>query len=86
MQPFLRLYEDVLSSDAAVNLPALPRMMFVAHGSVVIGDRTLHDGEATGGESAVALKAGSGGATLWRWEMVTHLPTRFIDWSVLFEQ
>ena len=70
--PVLRLYEDVLSSDAAVTLPALPRMMFVAHGSVVIGERTLNDGEALGGESAVALKAGSAGATLWRWEMETQ--------------
>ena len=72
MTPVLRLFEDVLSSDVAVNLPALPRMMFVAHGSVVIGDRTLHDGEATGSEGIVALKAGSAGATLWRWEMATQ--------------
>ena len=72
MTPVLRLFEDVLSSDAAVNLPALPRMMFVAHGFVAIGDRTLHDGEATGSEGTVALKAGSGGATLWRWEMVAQ--------------
>jgi hypothetical protein len=72
MQPALRLYEDVLTSDTAVDLPALPRMMFVAHGSVAVGDRTLHDGEATGAEGAVALKAGSVGATLWRWEMVAQ--------------
>jgi len=72
MTPVLRLFEDVLSSDVAVNLPALPRMMFVAHGSVVISDHTLHDGEATGSEGIVALKAGSSGATLWRWEMATQ--------------
>ena len=40
MPPVLRLYEDVLSSDAAVNLPALPRMIFVVHGSV--DDRRSH--------------------------------------------
>ena len=69
MPAVLRLYEDVLSNDAAVNLPGLPRMMFVAHGSVATGERTLNDGEALGGEGTIALKAGSNGATLWRWEM-----------------
>jgi hypothetical protein len=66
----LRLYEDVLSSDGAeVALPALPRMVFVAHGAVTLADRTLRDDEAWSGESAVALKAGTGGATIWRWEL-----------------
>jgi hypothetical protein len=70
MPPVLRLYEDVLSSDSAeVSLPALPRMIFVAHGSVTIADRTLRDGEGWSGEGAVAPKAGGAGATLWRWEM-----------------
>ena len=72
MPAVLRLFEDVLSSDTAVNLPALPRMLFIAHGFVAIGDRTLHDGEAAGSEGTVALKAGSGGAALWRWEMVAQ--------------
>ena len=53
-----------------VSLPALPRMIFVVHGSVAIADRSLRDGEAWSGEGAVTLKAGSGGATLWRWELV----------------
>jgi len=71
MPPMLRLYEDVLSSDAAaVALPALPRMIFVAHGTVAIADRSLGDGEAFGSEAAVTLKAGSEGAALWRWEFV----------------
>jgi hypothetical protein len=71
MPSMLRLYEDVLSGDAAaVNLPALPRMIFVAHGSVVMADRTLRDGEAFGGEDALTLKAGTEGAMLWRWEFV----------------
>jgi hypothetical protein len=70
MPPVLRLYEDVLSSDSAqISLPALPRMVFVVHGAVTIADRALCDGEAWNGESAIALKAGSAGATLWRWEM-----------------
>jgi hypothetical protein len=72
MPSMLRLYEDVLSSDAApVNLLALPRMIFVAHGSVAIADRTLRDGEAFGSEDTATLKAGGEGATLWRWEFVS---------------
>jgi hypothetical protein len=70
MPPMLRLYEDVLSSEAAVvQLAALPRMIFVVHGSVAITDRTLHDGEALASEDAVTLKSGRSGATLWRWEL-----------------
>jgi hypothetical protein len=72
MPSMLRLYEDVLSSDAgSVNLPALPRMIFVVHGSVAIADRTLRDGEAFGSEDALTLKAGGEGATLWRWQFVS---------------
>jgi hypothetical protein len=69
MPPKLRLYEDVLANDCEASLSALPRMIFAVHGAVTIADRTLHDGEAWSGEGAVALKAGSEGATLWRWEM-----------------
>jgi hypothetical protein len=72
MPSMLRLYEDVLASDAvAVNLPALPRMIFVAHGSVAMADRTARDGEAFSSEGAITLKAGNEGATLWRWEFVS---------------
>ena len=69
MPPKLRLYEDVLANDSEASLPALPRMIFVVHGAVTIADRILCDGEAWSGESAVVLKAGREGATLWRWEM-----------------
>jgi hypothetical protein len=69
MPSVLRLHEDVLANAAAASLPALPRMIFVVHGSLAIGDRTLRDNEAFSGEGAVKLKAGSGGATLWRWEL-----------------
>ena len=70
MAPTLRLYEDVLSNDAAATLPARARMIFIVHGSVSIGDRELHDGDAWSGEAAITLKAGRGGACLWRWELV----------------
>src|SRR5580698_4213713 len=66
----LRLYEDVLPNGGEAALPALPHMIFVVHGSLVVADRTLNDGEVWSGEGAVMLKAGSAGATVWRWELV----------------
>ena len=67
----LRLLEDVLSNDAAVLLPAMPRMVFAVHGSVTVGDRALQAEEAWSGEDAVTLEAGGDGATVWRWELLT---------------
>ena len=72
MRPVLRLCEDVLPNDGAVELPALPRMIFVVHGSVAVGGRILRDEETFGGEGAALLKAGSAGAMLWRWELMTR--------------
>src|SRR5215208_1407757 len=70
MAPVLRLYEDVLSSDALdVRLPALPRMLFVVHGTVVLGGRAFGDGEACYDEGEVALKPGKHGVTYWRFEL-----------------
>src|ERR1700731_428291 len=69
--PFeLRLFDDVLPNGGEAALPALPRMIFVVHGSLVVADRTLSDDEAWSGEGAVMLKAGGAGATVWRWELV----------------
>jgi hypothetical protein len=72
MQPVLRLYEDVVSSGAIVSLPARPRMIFVAHGELTLGDRTLRDDDAVGSENALHGKAGDGGATTWRWELTAN--------------
>jgi hypothetical protein len=69
MHAVLRLYEDVLSNGGEAILPALPRMIFVVHGSLAVADRTLGGGEAWSGEGAVTLKAASGGATVWRWDL-----------------
>jgi hypothetical protein len=71
MPAIMRLYEDVLSNDAALRvvLPALPRMIFIVHGSAVIEGRALSDGEAWHGESAVTLAPGSAGVTCWRFEL-----------------
>ena len=71
MPPVLALYEDILSDDATLALPPSPRMIFVVHGSVTIADRTLGDGEAWHGESAVTLNAGTTGATCWRFELAS---------------
>jgi hypothetical protein len=72
MRPVLRLCEDVFADGGAMELPALPRMIFVVHGAVAIGDRTCRDEAAFGGDGAVMLTAGSGGATVWRWELITR--------------
>jgi len=69
MPPMLRLYEDVLPNAAELPLPALPRMIFVVHGSVTVADRTLHHDDGWSSEGEVRLKAGAGGATIWRWEL-----------------
>jgi len=69
MNPMLSLHEDVLANDAELSLPALPRMIFVVHGSIAIAGRLLRDDEGLAGEGAVRLKAGQGGATVWRWEL-----------------
>src|SRR5689334_2908815 len=71
MHPVLRLYEDVLSSaeNVAFQLPPLPRFIFVVHGSAKIGGKTLNEGEAWQGESAITVDPGSGGVTCWRWEL-----------------
>ena len=71
MHPILRLYEDILPGDGTlrVALPALPRMIFVVHGSVMIGGGTFGDGEAWHGEKAVTLAPAETGVTCWRFEL-----------------
>ena len=69
MHPTLALYEDILSDEVTLALPALPRMIFVVHGSIAIADRSLNAGEAWQGEAPVTLVAGPAGAATWRWEL-----------------
>jgi hypothetical protein len=71
MHPTLRLYEDVLANHGALRLelPALPRMIFIVHGTATIAGSTWSDGEAWHGEEAVTLSPGSGGVTCWRFEL-----------------
>ena len=72
MNPILRLWEDVCSNNGAMELPALPRMIFVVHGAITLGDRILRDDHAFGGEGAVMLTPAAEGATVWRWELITR--------------
>jgi hypothetical protein len=67
--PILRLCEDILSNGAALSLPPLPRVVFVVHGDVTIGERGLRDGEALHGEGSIMLLAGRAGSCVWRWEL-----------------
>jgi len=67
----LRLYEDTFSSGSEARLPALPRVVFVVHGALTIGDRGLGGGEAWHGEGTVTLRADTRGATCWRWELAS---------------
>jgi hypothetical protein len=71
MQPVLRLYEDILPNDDAISvtLPALPRMIFIVHGSVTIAGQSYADGEVWHGTDAVVLKPGTVGVTYWRWDL-----------------
>ena len=71
MPPGLRLYEDVLSSEAPeVGLPALAPMIFIVHRALTIDGRKFGDGEAWQGEAETWLEPGSDGVTAWRFELV----------------
>ena len=56
MHPVLRLYEDVLSSAEPVEfqLPPLPRFIFIVHGSAMIGEENLSDGESWQGPYVIS--------------------------------
>ena len=62
MHPVLRLFEDTIAGGSPdVSLPALPRMIFIVHGSVTIAGKTLRDGETWNGDSAEHKRACYGG-------------------------
>ena len=70
MSAILRLYEDTFAADAALApLPAMPRMVFVVHGTTVLAGRRFGDGEAWFGEGVLALAPGRAGVTCWRFEL-----------------
>ena len=71
MPAILRLYEDTLSADAAIEgaLPAMPRMIFVVHGAATVAGRAFGDGEAWFGDGELRLMPGKAGVTCWRFEL-----------------
>src|SRR5262252_7785305 len=71
MPAILRLFEDTLSADGALEapLPAMPRMVFVVHGGATVAGRALGDDEAWFGEGALAFAPGTAGVTCWRFEL-----------------
>lgn len=70
MNPSLRLYEDTLTGSVReFTLAALPRMIFVVHGTVTVDGMSLADGDAWHGQGAATLKAGPAGVTCWRFEL-----------------
>lgn len=71
MQAVLRLSEDVISNQAALDLPPMARMISILHGSAAIGGKTFGDGEAWFGEGAARIVPGAQGVTCWRWEFAS---------------
>ena len=69
MHPELRLFEDFMTDRGVLAVPAAPRMVFVVRGSVTVEDRSIGRGEVWYGASAIAARAGDGGAILWRFEL-----------------
>ena len=66
----IRLFEDLLFGDEEVRFAEpLPRALYVAAGRVSVNGEDM---PADGGivlAAAAALRAGSGGAAVWRWEI-----------------
>ena len=65
----LRLIEDFLTDRGALSLPALPRMLYVVRGTLLIGQRILGAGETFFSEGPLSAQAEVMGAILWRWEL-----------------
>jgi hypothetical protein len=70
--PILRLWEDILAAGAALELPPLPRMIFVVHGGISLDARGFGDGGAWHGAGSLTLQAGTAGACVWRWELCSE--------------
>lgn len=65
----LRLYEDRLAAGASASLPPGNRVIYVANGTAVVDGADVPEDEAWFGPGAIAVTAGAGGATLWRYEL-----------------
>lgn len=67
----LRLVEDTMAAGARLALPAdgVERVLYVVHGEITVGGRTLRDDEAAYVAAPAEAEAGPAGATLWRYEL-----------------
>ena len=66
----MRLFEDTLFGGEEVRFddPA-PRAIYVSAGSIAVGGEDVPLDEGLVSTSAVTLRAGGDGATVWRWEV-----------------
>lgn len=69
----LQFYKDELDADASLMPTLTPRhrFVFVARGSAKVYERALKQETAVYGDEEMAIHAGSEGAELWRWELVS---------------
>ena len=67
----LRLIEDNLKNHGCLRLAPneINRIVYVAHGSVLIAGQKLAQDSAWHGRGAVSIEALDDGAALWRWEL-----------------
>ena len=67
----LQFYKDELDSDAEPTaLAARHRFVFVARGGATVDERAVERENAVYGDGEMVIRAGLGGAELWRWELV----------------
>src|SRR5262249_46746833 len=72
LPPVMRLFEDTITGgNGDIRLPALPRMLFVVHGTAAIDGKSVGDGEAWHGQGAATIQASKDGVTLWRYELAS---------------
>ena len=68
----LRLFEDALFGGEEVRLDAaLPRAIYVSAGSIALNGEDVPADEGVVLAAVATLRAGSNGATAWRWEVVS---------------
>ena len=68
----LRLFEDTLFGDEEVRLDAaLPRAVYTSAGSVALNGEDILADDGVVSADAATLRAGSNGATVWRWEVAS---------------
>ena len=70
--PFaLNFYHDQIGAEGSTvsPLPAAHRLLYVRHGRVVIGDKTLGADEAAYYDAPLTLKSAGEWSQVWRWEL-----------------